>query len=60
MLIENLKMCEYCKMKLRPINTGKKHYYSDWKSRKYHKNCYKKMIKDFQYEEFIKDLNNNL
>ena len=52
--MEDIKICHYCNKKLRPINTGTKHYHNDWKSRKYHKSCYKKVCDDYQINELLK------
>lgn len=44
--MESVKKCLHCNKKLRPINTGERHYHNDWKSRKYHKSCYKQILED--------------
>lgn len=54
-LNENIKekMCLHCNKKLRPINTGSKHYHSDWTSRKFHKSCYKKRCDEQNLKELF-------
>ena len=47
------KLCDYCHKKMKPINTGKSHYHSDWSSRKYHKCCYNKKREDDQLKKFF-------
>jgi hypothetical protein len=46
---EPRKSCEYCHMKLRPIGDARpdgKGAKNDWASRKYHKVCYGRMMKE--------------
>lgn len=49
-----IRKCEYCNRKMQPINTGANHYYKDWKERKYHKSCYKKIMDDYKFTEMLK------
>lgn len=51
MNIENENKCFYCNKKLNPFTT---HF--DWKSRKYHKTCYKKKTLDFCYELMLDEM----
>lgn len=44
-------ICLYCSKKIRPFSV---HY--DWKTRKYHKSCYKKKTLDFCYELMLDEM----
>lgn len=53
------KKCKYCGKTLVPIGdkrTNGKQSISDWKTREYHKTCYKMVIFDVFFEERFPEL----